>query len=161
MNAIKPTPWIEFPGECMIYFVLMGILHLAVYVAGCLGLAVLAVRQRGTFFRRAGKFGLFTLLLLAAGSLANGVWSCLIWGRLYFSTDYVMDFFPFWPITQEFISAPFGEMRGRLLSASILQVQLVWLLFAAGTWAAVIFSYRFIRPRPSDGQGATQKPGLA
>lgn len=154
MRPFHPHPWSEFPAECLLYFALMGLVHLAIFVIGCLVLAALAIRQRGTFLRRVRRFGLFIGLLLVVGSISNGLWSCLIWGRLYFSTDYVFDFSPFWPITQGLIDAPFGDMRGQLLGVSLFQLQLVWLLFAAGTWTATILLYRLICKRPSANQGA-------
>src|SRR5262249_15946239 len=126
----------------------MGLLHLALFVVGSLIFAELAIRQRGTFLRRVGRFGLFLGLLLVVGSVANGFWSCLVWGRLYFSTDYVFEFSPFWPIIQKVIDAPFGDMRGQLFGVSLLQWQLVWLLFAASTWAVTILLYRLICRRP-------------
>ena len=148
MSNIHPYSWSEFPAECMYYFMLMGLLHLALFVVGCLALAALATRHRGTFLRRASRLGLFLGLLLVIGSAANGLWSCLVWGRLYFSTDYVFDFSAFWPITQKTIDAPFGDMRGQLLGVSLFQLQVVWLLFAAATWAATTLLYRLICRRP-------------
>jgi hypothetical protein len=127
----------------------MGLLHLAIFIVGCLVFGALAFKQRGSFLIRARRFGLFIGLLLIVGSVFNGLWSCLIWGRLYFSTDYVFDFSPFWPITQKVIDAPFGDMRGRLLGVSLLQLQLVWLVFAVGTWGLALFLYRMIRKRPA------------
>jgi hypothetical protein len=167
MRTFHPYSWSEFPTECLLYFALMGVLHLAAFLVGCLVLAALAIKQRGTFLRRAGCLGLFLGLLLMVGSIFNGVWSCVIWGRLYFSTDYVFDFSPFWPITQSVIDAPFGDMRGQLLGASLFQLQVVWLLFAAGTWTVSILLYRFIRrsppaytsaPRPLPGRVAQAAP---
>jgi hypothetical protein len=131
-----------------LYFALMGALHLAIFAVDCLILGALAVRQRGTFLRRVGRFGLFMGLLLIVGSVFNGVWSCIIWGRLYFSTDYTFDFSPFWPISQKTIDAPFGDMRGELFGVSLFQLQLVWLLFASGTWAVAIVLYRLVCRRP-------------
>jgi len=145
MNTFHPQPWSEFPLECGLYLMLAGLLHLAVFVVGSVPLAVLGIMQRGTFLRRVGRLGLFLGLLLMVGSVFNGVWSCEIWGRLYFSTDYVFDFTPFWPITQKVIDAPFGKMRGELLGISLFQLQLVWFLFAAGTWAVSSFLYRLFR----------------
>jgi hypothetical protein len=156
MSTPHPYPWSEFPAECLLYFAFMGLLHLAALAIGCLICGLVAVRQRGTFLRRVRRLGLFLGLLLVVGSISNGLWSCLVWGRLYFSTDYVFDFSPFWPITRGVIDAPFGEMRGQLLGVSLVQLQLVWLLFAAGTWAVSILLYRLIRRRPpaSDVAGA-------
>lgn len=142
MNDIQPYSWSAFPLECLWYFVPMGVLHFAIFGIGCLVIAVAALWQRGTFLRRTLRLGLFLGLLLAAGSIANGLWSCLVWGRLYFSTDYVFDFSPFWPMTQGIVEASFGNMRGRLLEGAHFQLQLVWLLFAAGTWTAAVLGYR-------------------
>ena len=148
MNTIAPYSWSEFPFECGIYFVFMGVLHLGLFAIGSLIFAVFAIRQRGRFLRRVDRLGLFLGLLLLVGSVANGLWSCFVWGRLYYSTDYVFDFSSFWPITQWTIDGPFGTERGQLLGASLFQVQLVWLLFAAGTWTATILLYWFICKRP-------------
>jgi hypothetical protein len=148
MSNIDPYSWSEFSTECLIYFMVMGVLHFAAFIVGCIILAGLAVRQRGRFLRRVRRFSLFVGLLLVVGSFANGLWSCLVWGRLYFSTDYVFDFSPFWPITQGLIDAPFGDMRGQLLGVSLFQLQFVWLLFALGTWALTILLYRLICRRP-------------
>jgi hypothetical protein len=145
--TMRSHSWSDFPTECLLYFGLMGLLHLVIFAVGCVILGGLAMRQRGTFLRRAGRFGLFMGLLLIVGSIFNGVWSCVIWGRLYFSTDYTFDFSPFWPITQKTIDARFGDMQGELFGVSLFQLQLVWLLFAAGTWAVAILLYRFVRRR--------------
>jgi len=145
--AINPMPWNHFPRECLIYFVFAGILHLGAFVIGCLVLVILPRRQAGTLPRRIGKLALFTGLLLVVGSLFNGLWSCLVWGRLYHSTDYVFDFSPLWPITQEVIDMPFGDQRGQLLGVTLIQLQGVWLLFAFATWGVTAFLYRTIRRR--------------
>jgi hypothetical protein len=149
MGTIHPHSWNEFPAYCMFYFAVMGVVHLAIFIVGCLILAALAIKQRGTFRRRIGRFGLFMGLLLVVGSVASGVWSCTVWGRLYFSTDYVFDFCPFWPITQKVMDARFGDKQGQLFGVSLFQLQLVWLLFAAPTWTATIILYRLIYKRPS------------
>jgi hypothetical protein len=148
MNTIQPYPWSEFPMECLMYLLMMGGFHFLVFIVGSGALWVSAVWQRGTFTRRVARLGLFFGLLLVVGSIANGLWSCLVWGRLYYSTDYVFDFSPFWPITQKVIDAPFGDTRGQLLGSSLLQLQLVWLLFAGFTWAVAIFFYRLSSKRP-------------
>ena len=145
---MSTIPWSEFPFEFAIYFVFMGMLHLVLFAVGCFIFALLAIRQRGRFLRRVGRLGLFLGLLLLVGSVANGLWSCLVWGRLYYSTDYVWDFSAFWPITQWTIDAPFGTERGQLFGVSLFHVQLIWLLFAAGTWTATILLYRLICKRP-------------
>jgi hypothetical protein len=148
MNTFHPQPWSAFPGECLLYFALMCVLHFAIFSAGCLVLATVAIKQPGTFAGRAGRFGFFMALLLLVGAIFNGLWSCMIWGELYFSTDYTFDFSPFWPITQKLIDGPFGGMRGQLLGVSLFQLQLLWLLFAVGTWGVTILLFRLIRRRP-------------
>ncbi len=140
-----PIPWSEFPAECFWYLVPMSVVHLAAFIIGCIVLVFLPRKQPGTLRRRIGRFGLFISLLLVAGSLVNGLWSCLVWDRLYDSTDYVFDFIPFWPINQSMIDRPFGNERGQLLGVSLFQLQLVWCVFAAGAWGVTIFLYRLIR----------------
>lgn len=125
----------------------MGLLHLVVFVVGCIVLLVMLWRKPHVLKRRVSRFALFMLLLLLVGAFFNGLWSCLIWDRLYHSTDYVCDFSPFWPISQRVIDRPWGDERGRLLGVSLLQLQLVWFPFAVGTWAATILLYRRLRRR--------------
>jgi hypothetical protein len=148
-----PIPWTQFPGECFWYlYPFMGVLHLVMFIVGCIILLMLSRKQSGTLKRRIGHFGLFMILLLFVGAFFNGLWSCLIWGRLYCSIDYVCDFTPFWPITQSVIDDSFGDSRGQLYGVSLSQLQCVWLLFAAGAWAVTIFLYRLIRHRPPPNQ---------
>ena len=137
-----PIPWIDFPGECFYYLCFVSVVHLAAFAVGSVGLAIVPSKFPGTKLKRIGRFVLFNGLLLLSGSFFNGLWSCLIWDRLYDSTDYVFDFMPFWPITRGVIDAPFDDERGRLLGVSLFQLQLIWFLFAAGTWGATIFIYR-------------------
>jgi hypothetical protein len=145
-----PIPWSEFPAECFWYLAPMSVVHLAAFVIGCIVLVVFS-RKQGMLLRRISRLGLFISLFLVVGSLFNGLWSCLVWDRLYDSTDYVFDFVPFWPITQSMIDRLWGDGRGQLLGVSLFQLQLVWFLFAVGTWGATIFLYRLVRGhRPAD-----------
>jgi hypothetical protein len=137
-----PVSWSQFPFECLLYLIVAGLLQLIAFGIGCLALAVIQRKQPGTWLRCVGRFGLFLGLLLLVGSLFNGLWSCLVWGRLYYSTDYFVDFAPFWPITQERIDRPFGDLRGQILTGSLFQLELVWLLFALSTWGVTIYLYR-------------------
>lgn len=72
-----------------------------------------------------------------------------MWGRLYYSTDYVFDFSPVWPITQRIIDMPFGEQRGQLFGVTLVQLQLVWLTFALGTWGVTAFFYKAMHQKLS------------
>jgi hypothetical protein len=71
----------------------------------------------------------------------------VIFGRLYWSTDYVSDFNPFWPITQAVLDARFGDQVGGLLGVSLHQLQAIWLLFAVAAWLSGFALYRLIRRR--------------
>jgi hypothetical protein len=156
MSRFHPIPWDEFPAECLWYLAPMSLLHLIVFAIGCLVLAALTSKWSRTFLRRAGRLALFLGLLLVVGSVFNGLWSCMIWGRLYDSTDYVVDFLPFWPITQGVIDASFGDTRGQLLGVSLFELQLVWFAFAAGTWIVTFRLYRSICNRtPANTDAAT------
>jgi hypothetical protein len=143
----NPIPWGEFPAEWLWYFVPMSVVHFAVFLLGFLVMAVLLWNERGVLARRTRRLALFIGLLLISGSVFNGLWSCLIWDRLYDSTDYVFDFTPFWPITRSVIDTPWGGERGGLMGVSLFQLQLVWLLFAAATWGVTIFLYRLLQKR--------------
>lgn len=143
--------WIDFPLECVLYLLInlliMPWLLLAVFVIGCLVLALLARTQPGIFLKWVGRVGLFLGLFLVVGAIFNGLWSCLVFGHLYDSADYVVDFFPCWPITQGVIDATWVNERGHLFGISLFQLQLVWFVFAAGTWGSTILLYRLIRRR--------------
>ncbi len=142
-----PIPWSHFPVECLWYLIPMSFPHLMGFLVGCGIVAVLPHRQPGVVPRRIGRLALFMGLLLLVGSAFNGLWSCLVWDRLYDSTDYVFDFTPFWPITRAVIEAPWGDERGRLIGVSLFQLQLIWFLFAAATWGASAFLHRLLRKR--------------
>lgn len=142
--VIHPYPFREFPMECLIYLMFVGRLHLIVGIVGSLIVAALNFRRRKVIAIRIVRFNLFNALMLVIGALFNGLWSCLIWGRFYYSTDYVFDFPPFWPITQWVIDAPFGDVHGQLFGITLWELQLIWLLFAAGTWGLTILCYRLI-----------------
>jgi hypothetical protein len=149
-------PWSHFPTECLLYLAFMSVPHLAAFLVGYLIAALLLHRQPGAFRQRVGRLRLFMGLLLLVSSAFNGLWSCLIWGRLYESMNYLIDFLPIWPITRTVIDVPWGNERGRLIEVSLFQLQLIWLLFAAGTWGCTVFIYRFVRRqgRLTRGDGA-------
>ncbi|MGD0411095.1 MAG: hypothetical protein ABSC18_05275 [Verrucomicrobiota bacterium] len=141
-QALPPTPipWSDFPAECLWYFAPMLVVHAILFVAFCALVGPLPWWQPKEFRRAAIFFG----LLLAAGSIFNGLWSCLVYGRLYDRVDYVFGFSPFWPITNSVINETWGTDHGQLLGVTVWQLQLVWLLFASGTWGLTIYLYRSI-----------------
>ena len=132
--------------ELLIYFSLMGIVHAAITVAG------LAIASPMLFFNAtrylvfARGYIVFNLILVFVCALLNLLWSYAVWGVVYFSTDYVTDFSPFWPITQHMIDSPFCDMTGKIFHGlNILHVQAIWLLFAFTAWASTIFLYSRLR----------------
>src|SRR5947208_14690753 len=141
----QPIPWSELPTECFWYLFLMASVHIVVCAVDSAISAFMPSKHPGGKLRRIARLGFFNLLLLIVATMFNGLWSCLIWGRLYDSTDYTFDFVPFWPITQAVIDSPWGNDHGHLLGVSLFQLQLVWFLFAAGTWAVTIFLYGLLR----------------
>ncbi len=144
----QPIPWNNFLQECYFYLMFVSVLQLALFIIGSIILLVvsaLSKKQRPFLGQRVGRFAVFNALLLVVGALFNGVWSCTIWGRFYYSTDYVFDFTPFWPITQRVIDAPFGNERGQLLGITLFELQLIWLAFALGTWTIAIFLYKKLK----------------
>src|SRR5690606_17432133 len=96
------------------------------------------------FFARG--FAVFNLLFVVVCAFFNLLWSYTVWGRVYFSTDYVTDFSPFWPITQRYIELPFGEMTGAIFPGfSIWHVHVIWFLFAFAAWCVTCFLSSRIR----------------
>ena len=140
-----PLPWTAFPSECLWYFVPMSVVYFAVFLIGCIALLVISNRDTGSFKKRIFYFGLFMSLLLLAGSLFNGLWSCMVYNRLYHSADYIFDFCPVWPVTWKTVDTPWGDSPEQFLGTSLFKLNLVWLLFAASTWGVTIFLYRTIR----------------
>jgi hypothetical protein len=141
----NPIPWSGYPEECLWYFVPMSIVHVGVFLIGVVTLAIVRRHKRDSLLQRIGAFGMFIILFLIVGSLFNGLWSCLVYNRLYHSTDYIFDFIPFWPITWVRVDTPWGDGHGRLF-VSLFELRLVWLLFAISTWGLTIFLYRQVRP---------------
>ena len=138
-----PNHWGALPHECLWYLPLGASLH---------GTALLVTLVIWAILRIAGwwKLRLFGLLLfhtslLLCAMLANGIWSCTVWGRLYWSVDYVSDFSPFYPIRQSVVDYSWGaEMTGALNGITLTQLNLWWLLFAVLTWTLALMLTRII-----------------
>ena len=115
----------------------MAVLHCGVFIIGCLVLFFLSRKKPDVLRKRVFNFGLFLLLFLIVGSLANGIWGCLIYNRLYHSVDYIFDFTPFWPVTLN-VDRPHVEGYGTTPG----QLNAIWFTFAAFTWAVTVALYR-------------------
>jgi hypothetical protein len=138
----KGIPWRDYLQECLMYLVIMGLAYFIVFVIGCLIVAALPRRDPGICRRRIGHLGLFLIVLLAVSALANGLWSCLIYNRLYHSSDYVFDFLPFVPVT---MNADPPRVEG--FGTTSIELNAVWCAFATFTWVVTIALYRVIAQR--------------
>lgn len=91
---------------------------------------------------------LFHGFLLVFAMLANGVWSCSVWGNLYWSVDYTSDFSAFYPITRGVIDYSWGEeMSGGLRDVSLTELNFVWFGFVLVVWAAGLAATYFLLER--------------
>jgi hypothetical protein len=136
-------PWSEFPAECLWYLRATSALHLVAFGVGAMVSAFLFQKQPGHFLRRICRLTVFLAVFLVVGALFNGLWSCLIYGRFYHSSDYLCGFIPFWPFTKYWM-----EMRdsdGQLMEVP-LKMDFFWLLFTASTWGVTILLYRLFAP---------------
>ena len=145
-GMIEPY-WIsQAPGEFLIYLWFMGLVHAVVVEAVLLFATPLFFVRRRAYLVFVRGFFVFNILLLCVSVMLNALWSCTIWGNLYFSTDYVVDFIPVWPITQHRIDFAFNDTPGQILHGlSIWHVRAVWLAFAFAAWAVTAFLYSRIR----------------
>src|ERR1022692_4948805 len=115
-TTIQPTELYglqDYPKECLIYFVSMGVFYLAAFVVVCVVLAALPHKKPGELRRRIGRFGLFVGLFLLVSSLFNGMWSCLVFDHLYYSIDCVSGFTPFFPATMTALHPQIVDIYGR------------------------------------------------
>lgn len=128
----QPSSWSSFPAECAWYLFPGLLLHL---IAFALSIPFL----RHFFLSRGSARSMKTALvfhasLLGSAMLANGLWSCLVRGRFYWSTDYISDFSAFYPITQGVLDATFGDKAGSLNGISLASLNGIWMTFAILVW---------------------------
>ena len=143
---IEPYSIIESPLEALLYVWFFGLVHACILGAGLVLATPLLFRGWRRYLIFARAFIVLNLLFLVASAVLNAVWSCSIWGRVYFSTDYVVDFNPFYPISQSWIEVPFGNMVGRIFPGfTITHVRAAWFVFSFAAWAGSIFLYSRIR----------------
>jgi len=140
-TTFQAVPWNQFPVELFFYVLVMGYLYIPLFVIGSFVLALLPQKKPKILIRRIVRFGLFVGLLLIVGSLFDGLWTCLVFNRLYYEPDYMVGFVPFWPITQGVINETFGDEHGKLLGVTLTQLQMIWLLFALATWGLTVLFY--------------------
>ncbi len=134
MIAIQTYGLLSYIGECAWYWAFMEVVHTLLFALGVGVLALASRYRRGQFRSWFVHWALFSLCSFIMAGLMSGLWSCLVFGRLYWSTDYVFDFTPFWPVTQRTLDHSFGGQVGGLLGISLFPLQALWLLFATITW---------------------------
>ncbi len=132
-----PKSWFEFPLECLWYLFPGLVAHLTALVVSLLVFALL--RCFKCRLPRLSTLILFQGYLLLAAMLANGFWSCAVWGNLYWSVDYTSDFSAFFPISSDQIEYSWGpQLTGGLNGITLSQLNAVWASFILGAWLLAI-----------------------
>jgi hypothetical protein len=126
-----------------IYFIFAGAFHVASFVLLALLLSPIAFRSSARYFFLIERIGLFSVLLLLTGALLNAAWMVLVYQRLYYSQDTVVDCFAFIPFGRWVLDTEWGGQTGALLAgAELWHLQALWLLFAALAWGSAALIYR-------------------
>ena len=137
-----PKSWSEFPTECLWYLLPGGLFHL-IAVPVILG-AMATLAWFGLFRPRISTLMIFQAYLLISSMIVNGFWSCIIWGKLYWSVDYTSDFSVFMPIRSSQIDYSWSpEMVGGLNGVTLTQLNLVWASFAIYAWILAFLATRW------------------
>lgn len=134
--------WLEYPAECLWYLMPGIVYHI---IALILSLIAVAMIQFFKFCKpRITTVLIFQGYLLIIAMLVNGIWSCSIWGKLYWSVDYTADFSAFFPITPRKIVYSWGpELSGGLNKISLTVLNLIWAFFAVITWGLAFIATRW------------------
>lgn len=133
--------------ECALYCGLVGIFHLVVLgIIGILCGGLWGVFRQKKYLVFLYNSSIFLYLLLISGACAHTLWSVLVFGRWYVSMDYVVDFYPFFPITQTTLDFQWGEQAGYLIgSIDLIHLQLLWAVFALMTWLLTVIVYKEVK----------------
>ena len=137
-----PKSWLDFPTECLWYLLPGLVFHAIGFIV------VLFIVMILGWFRiqwpRLSTLMIFQLWLLISAMIVNGIWSCTIWGNLYWSVDYTSDFSVFMPIRRWQVEYSWGpEMSGGLNGITLTQLNLVWTIFAISAWMIALFATRW------------------
>lgn len=127
-----------------LYLMVAGGFHLLIFLLLALLLSPFAfVRSTARYFSLIERIGLFSALLLLTGAVLNTVWMVLVYDRLYYSQDTIIDCYAFIPFGQWVLDQEWGGETGALLAGTELwHLQALWLLFAALAWGAAALVYR-------------------
>jgi hypothetical protein len=137
-----PKSWSEFPTECLWYLLPGGLFHV---IAVPVILSVMAtLGWIGLFRPKISTLMIFQAYLLISSMIVNGFWSCIIWGKLYWSVDYTSDFSVFMPIRRSQVEYSWSpEMAGGLNGVTLTQLNLVWASFAISAWILAFLATRW------------------
>lgn len=125
--------WLEFPSECLWYLV-PGVVHHIVALVATLAFMSL-LRRVWKNQPRISTILYFHGYLLMVAMIANGLWSCAVWGNHYWSVDYISDFSVFFPISRATIKHSWGsEMSGGFNGVTLAELNLIWVGFGVGVW---------------------------
>jgi hypothetical protein len=137
-----PKHWSEFPVECLWYLLPGGLFHVIAFPI-LLGLMMITA-WKGILQPRISTLMIFQGYLLISAMIMNGLWSCIIWGKLYWSVDYTSDFSVFMPIRRSQVEYSWGpEMSGGLNGITLTHLNLVWLGFAILAWVLAVVATRW------------------
>ena len=137
-----PKSWLELPAECLWYLLPGLVWHAMFFVVSLIVLLILGLIGSRRFGLSASI--LFQGYLLISSMFVNGLWSCIVWGRLYWSVDYTSDFSVFMPITRGQIDYSWGaEMSGGLNGITLFQLNLIWAIFAMAAWGLAFWATRW------------------
>ena len=147
----QSAPWNSFIPESLFYLIPGLITHAAFFV---LSLILIQPFTRSRFYpNKISTILIFNLVFLFVSMTSNGFWSCSVWGYLYFSTDYISDFSPFYPIRQSVIDMTFGEQVGSLNKITLVELNWIWSLYAISTWSLSYFLTRIILSKSTNKNG--------
>lgn len=137
-----PKNWFDFPVECFWYLLPGMVFHILALVASFAG--IVAIRKMSAFRPRFSTAIIFQVYLLIAAMIANGFWSCVIWGRLYWSVDYISDFSVFIPMIRNQVEGSWGPHYSSSLNGiTLTELNMVWLASAIGAWLLAFTATRW------------------
>jgi len=125
------------------YFLVAGAFHVVTFLLLALLLSPIVIRSAARYIFLIERIGLFSALLLLTGAIVNAAWMALVYQRLYYSQDTLVDCFAFIPFGQWVLDVRWGDETGALLAgAELWHLQVLWLLFAALAWGTAALIYR-------------------
>lgn len=131
---------VTFLRESFVYLLIAGSVQ-------CIGALILAVfffplgryYTRRSFTELLRPYLLFNVFLLFWGCLGHFAFHSLTFGKLYYSADRVVDWFPFIPFGQWILNQTLGTERSYLIDGATLgHLRMIWLAIAMPVW---LFAY--------------------